>query len=149
MRGKHFCGGLFVTSKHRYRANSLFLFGEKYDAFRSNYVLQNPLGLLYMSINPVVKFQFGLEAAGSASCSETLFFYSSQQRLLLQPWLPLTGKMLRFGRSLENSKSELAADGCIYKDAKTLEKIQTNKPTTGICRRSGAFKYCTRIPLSS
>lgn len=99
------------------------------NAFSSNYVLQNPLGLLYMSVNPVVKFQFGLEAAGSASCNETLFFHLSQQRLLLQPWLPLMGKILRFGRSLENSRNELAADACIYKDAKTLEKMQTDKQT--------------------
>lgn len=79
-----------------------------------------------MSVTPVVKFQFVLEAAGSASCNETLYFNSSQQRLLLKPWLLLVGKMLRFGRSLENSRSKLAADERIYKDAKTLEK-NTNK----------------------
>lgn len=45
-----------------------------------------------MSVTPVVKFQFVLEAAGSASCNETLYFNSSQQRLLLKPWLLLVGE---------------------------------------------------------
>lgn len=84
---KHFCRGLFVTSKHRCRTNLLFLSRENCSAISGNYALQTPLGLLHMPITPVVKFQFDLEAAGSATCNKKPFLFPSQQRLLLQPWV--------------------------------------------------------------
>lgn len=84
---KRFCRGLFVTSKHKCRTNLLFLSRENCSAISGNYALQTPLGLLYMPITPVVKFQFDLGAAGSATCNKKPFLFSSQQRLLLQPWV--------------------------------------------------------------
>lgn len=52
----------------------LFLSRENCNAVSGNYALQTLLGLLYMLVTPVVKFRFGLEAAGSATCKEKLLF---------------------------------------------------------------------------
>lgn len=42
---------------------------------------QTPLGVLYMLVTPVVKFVFGQQAAGSATCKEKLlsFFFKAEK----------------------------------------------------------------------
>lgn len=51
----------------------LFLSRENCCAVSGNYALQTLIGLLYVLVTPVVKFRFGLEAAGSATCKKKLF----------------------------------------------------------------------------
>lgn len=74
-----------------------------------------------MLVTPIVKFKFGLEAAGSASCKEKLlfcFFFQSRKTSNTALGACYLGRC----RCLEKNSSELAADGHTYTDAETLKK---------------------------